>query len=373
MRIILAIPYNPLLEVSGLELISIRLAGEFIRRGHEAMILTKGPGGVWGNGVRIVGLGDIQTIGRWLLQNSDRYDVLQWMEIFPELREFEIQCLWSSLLACHLNKPVYLMVATPGNMKARTEAVWHPLMRESISGFVVFNEAQVDEMGECGIPASRVFVLAAGVDTSEVFRPPGPGERDLLRQRHGWHLSRTYFLYVGRFVDRKKPDFLLRLWAELTDVHASSELVLIGSGMGHRESIEDLVVDLARRTPSVRLLPPVMDTWNYYRAADVVVVPSVREGGPVVVYEAMATGLPVIASAIPGPTSVIRDGETGFLCPPDDAKAFGDAIRHLANNEEARRNVGMRARDFIRKERDIRVVAERYLRLYETGTGFTEK
>ncbi len=366
MRILLIIPYNPFESASGLELISIRLAGEFIQQGHDCQIITLGQSGIWETGVIIKGFTDITAIGRWLLLESYSYDVIQWMEIFPILEEAEYQYLLSYLLKRNFGKFVYLMVATPGNMELRGGGmVWTKLLSKFVDGFIVYNDEQVRELELCGIPSNMIHIFAAGIDTKDMFRPPTVQEHNALREKHGWKRETFYFLFIGRFVDRKRPDFLLKVWNSLFDLHERAELILVGSGLNHPEAIDDVVHELARKTQSVKVLPYVTDTWQYYAASNAFIVPSIRDGGPMVLWEAMSCELPVIGSNISGVNSLISHEQNGILCNPNSQEDFAEAMRYLINNHDQARELGKKARQTICNNRDIHFVANNYLALYK--------
>lgn len=364
MRIVLIIPYNPLQEISGLELITLRLAGQFQRQGHPVIILSKGRSGVVEN-VEILGFPDIYKICQWLLVNHKNYDIVQWMEIFPDVEEMRPQFIFSLLLRRILKKEVLLMVATSENMRRRGGGSgWRCIADKSFSSFVVYNDGQIDEFIKCGFQSAKIHLLASGIDTRSMFTPIEHDEKSILRKNIGINSNKCVVLYIGRFVDRKRPDFLLDIWEEMTEIQPYADLLMIGSGEGHVESIERKIIQKASMIPGVRCIPTVMDTWNYYRCVDIVVIPSVREGEPVVLLEAMACGLPVVASRIQGTIKMIVDKETGILCEPNNKLDFQNAIRYLINNPGERFRIGQLARKRVCAERDIVDVSTRYLDLY---------
>jgi glycosyltransferase involved in cell wall biosynthesis len=104
--------------------------------------------------------------------------------------------------------------------------------------------------------------------------------------------------------------------------------------------------------------------------AHVFAAPSVYEGGPGFVYlEAMACGLPVIACQGNGVSEIVRHGENGFLVPPRDAESLAQTLRLLLSNENLRRGIGRRARDFVGAEADSRICLERLETFYASVAG----
>lgn len=145
-------------------------------------------------------------------------------------------------------------------------------------------------------------------------------------------------LFVGRLRIRKGVEVLLEALARVRKIHPAARLVVAGDGE-HREAVErkirelglDEAVTLLGRcdAPRVRAL---------LRTAAALVVPSIYEGMPLVVLEAMEAGIPVAASRVSGIPEVVEDGETGWLVPPEDPEALAVALaRVLADPEEAMR------------------------------------
>jgi len=107
------------------------------------------------------------------------------------------------------------------------------------------------------------------------------------------------------------------------------------------------------------------DVAEYLRAADLLVLPSRAEGMSNALLEAMACGIPVVASDLPANREVVgRDGRTGCLVAPEDAPGLARAIETLAKAPAGRREIGAAARALVEERFDIRKVAERYRSLY---------
>jgi glycosyltransferase involved in cell wall biosynthesis len=102
-----------------------------------------------------------------------------------------------------------------------------------------------------------------------------------------------------------------------------------------------------------------------YRAADVLLLPSTREGLPNVVLEAMASGLACVVSRLPGVTEpLIADGESGLLIEPDDPAGFAGALTALLADAALRARLGARARRVIETDYSLEKIAGEYVALY---------
>jgi glycosyltransferase involved in cell wall biosynthesis len=103
---------------------------------------------------------------------------------------------------------------------------------------------------------------------------------------------------------------------------------------------------------------------EFFQLADVFVLPSLKEGFPVVVIEAMSCGLPCIATRIGGVVDQIEDGRTGKLVDPGQVQELSDAIQYVATNERERKQWGKAARETVLQRYDISQVISTYQSLY---------
>ena len=206
---------------------------------------------------------------------------------------------------------------------------------------------QADLAWYCGADVERVRVVPCGVDV-DLF---GPGEKSVARARLGLDAERV-LLFVGRTTPIKGLESLLHALAHLKSggLHgAGMRLVIVG---GDRDERRD---DGRRR---VRALAEELGigTWldfrgpqpqpvlpDYYRAADLCLVPSHHESFGMAALEAMACGAPVVASRVGGLATTIQDGVTGVLVPPRDEVALAAAIASLLADDTRRAALGRQA------------------------------
>lgn len=146
--------------------------------------------------------------------------------------------------------------------------------------------------------------------------------------------------FSGRLAEEKAPLAFIDLARRIPD--ARFQFVITGAG-----PLESQVRRRIARLSDTRLsfLGVVDDIGAHIASLDVLVVPSIRDGRPVVVLEALARGVPVIASRVGGLPALVRDGETGFLVEPGDTAAIARQLQHLAQNppelERLRKNARM--------------------------------
>lgn len=242
-----------------------------------------------------------------------------------------------------------------------------PVLRRLIlcnSAFAAISADIERQWRALGVPGERMVRLVSGVDADR-FRPgPGRGVGD-------GHLPRgPRVLFTGRLHPQKNLDFLLASWPPVA-AQTGAHLLLAGQGPD-RDRLEARARALGV-ADSVDFLGAVADPAGLLRTVDAFVLPSVAEGMSNSLLEAMATGLPCLASAIGGNTDLIDDGRTGLLLPPDDALAWSAAlIRVLRDPAEAGR-LGAAARRRIEDEFALPVVVDRYVALYRRLLGRSEE
>lgn len=364
MNIGLVIPYNPLEEIGGLEIGTVRLAQALKKLGHKPIIITKGKSGTR-NGIIIKGKKNIIEISNWLIKNGS-LDVVQWMEIFPESEEINIQCFTSGLLR-YFGKRVFLMVATSKNLERRGNGkLTKTLIKNTFDGYIISNSDQIREFKEYGI-TENVFPLGLGIDTENIFYPADFTTKIELRKKLNLPIDKVLLLFVGRFVERKRADFLLNVWRHLTHIYDKASLVIVGSGMGQHDSNEEKISDMIKHCSNLvhREFGSSLNPSEYYRACDILILPSNREGQPNVLLEAMACGIPVIGSDIPGIIELLRDRKNGFIFSVNNSKELSGTIEELVENEELRVNLGKEGRKLILRTKNIEYVAKQYIKIYK--------
>jgi glycosyltransferase involved in cell wall biosynthesis len=228
-----------------------------------------------------------------------------------------------------------------------------------------------------GIPAARVTTIPNGVDT-ERFAPVDAAGRALERRRLGLPPDVPLVTFIGFWSVEKGPHRVFDAWERARQTSGiDAALLFIGStDASHAEVDSALVEDVRRRVADGQLGSRVIfveqttDVAAYLRASDIFAVPSSREGMSNALLEAMASGLPAIAGAIPGVgESVIDFPSNGYLVPPDDRTALADILAQLFLDPQLRADVGCRARRATVERFAMPAIADRYLALYSELAG----
>lgn len=171
-------------------------------------------------------------------------------------------------------------------------------------------------------------------------------------------------LFAGRLRTRKAVAVLLEAFARLRSEHPEAALVVVGDGEQHDAlgaRAERLGIAGAVRFAGAQPRD-AMGAW--YGAADLFCLPSLYEGFPLAILEAMAAGLPVVATAVAGVPEAVVDGVTGRLVPPEDATALARALSELAADPEGARRMGEAGRRRVETEYAIPRIAAAYLALW---------
>ena len=211
---------------------------------------------------------------------------------------------------------------------------------------------------DVGLPARLVKIIPNGVDTDQ-FRPVP------TRRRR----KRTVLGTAGGLKPVKNHALLIRALADLTAAGHDCEVRIAGEG-SRKEDLERLIaqLDLAGRAS---LVGHCGDMPAFLADLDVFVLPSDSEGHPNVLLEAMASGLPCVATSVGGVPDVLDDGQAGVLVTPGDVSEMVEAIEDLIDQPERRRELGSAGRDracrLYSMDRMTDAYAQMYTRLARRG------
>lgn len=222
------------------------------------------------------------------------------------------------------------------------------------------------------IPDSALRVIPSGVDTKQFL--PTATQRATIRRQYGLSEASTVVLMAGALVKRKSPHTLIEAAAQLhsrrqQDQHAKQAgqalppLYLICGEGPLRQELEGHVRALGLASV-FRFAGFCGDLPAHLAAADIFVHTPVWEGLGVAVIEALAAGLPVVASRVGGIPELITDGETGLLIPAQDPSALSNALLQYLRRPDWARTLGVRGQAKVRTHFDIETTARANEALY---------
>ena len=272
-----------------------------------------------------------------------------------------------------LRKPVVLSLHTAGYDEPEAVerdgslALWAFL---SADRYLTVSRSLFEACRAYGLPPAKVTWVPNGIDLQR-FAPPA--DRSAARRQLDLRGDRPMLIFVGFFSADKQPRVLFDAWLRLHARGVDCDLMFVGeTETGYFEIDARLAVTMkeeaAARALAERLIfvGATHAVAEHLQASDIFVLPSRREGLPVALLEAMACGLPCVASRLAGSTdTIITDGHDGVLVPPGDATAFAEAIAGLLADPARASRLGSAARSTIASRFSSDTVAELWMSVYQ--------
>ncbi len=215
------------------------------------------------------------------------------------------------------------------------------------------------------IPEHKLLTIPNGIDGAYYRNKALSVDKQALRHRYG---LAGFDIVAGLGVRLEEQKGLRVLIEALPSVLAENPgfgLVVAGSG-----SQRGMLENLARRlsvSDQVRFLGPFSELGEFYPLLDIFVLPSLWEGLPLCLLEAMSLGLPIIATRVGGIPSLLDDGRDALLVPPSEPKALSDALLRLMRQPAFAAELGQRVRQSFDRSYDRPVMVRRYLEVYQSG------
>lgn len=194
----------------------------------------------------------------------------------------------------------------------------------------------------------NILQLKYNLDANRVAYIPSGVERRFFVPRQYEAGEKLRLLYAGTWLDQRGIFYLRDALRNLAPRIPGLILTIAGAGIPAEELLRFFGKDLALQI-AVRPVVPAESMQELYAAHDIFVFPSLMEGLPSVLLEAMAGGMPVITTETCGMPDVVENDFNGLLIPPADAAALEEAILRLANSAELRQKLGQAARDSMQR------------------------
>ena len=327
LRLLLAVDS---LDIGGAERHVVDLAASLVQRGHD-VTLACSRGGALESAARGAGVRVRELVGTLVKRRvSARY---AW-ELTRLVRTGHFDLVHAHVYA----SAVAAAAATIGTdvplvVTEHSDATWRTRAARSVHVFALRRAARViavsesirDRLVDEGVPAERIVVIRNAVSDHGA-----PRADPLLRD------GVAIVGAVARLNPEKGVRHFVEAAARVARVRPQTRFVVIGDGP-ERESLETLAREL---DAPVWFLGARGDVPEFVGFLDVLVLPSLSEGTPLVTLEAMSAGVPVVATAVGGVPYQITDGREGLLVPPGDADAIANALLRLVDDRELRREMG---------------------------------
>ncbi len=299
----------------------------------------------------LYGLTYMTTLGFFLWKNRRRFDILQTTYIYLDAIVAGFLRPWAGfkLVVRPACSGAYGDLARFDRMRfwpcvsfldTFTRRVLLRLVQRA-DALVCLTRGLEKELLERAFPPSRLVCIPNDVDPLR-FASPSPSTREAFRTALGIPSALPLILFVGRLVPQKGPDVLLHAFAGMIQGGPPAILHLVGDGP-MRAELEALAKDLGLQE-RVLFVGNQERVHERLQAADLFVLPSRSEGMSNALLEAMATGLPCVATRIDGNLDAIEDSVNGLLVPLEDPEALAKAMQTLLQNKEMARRFGSAAR-----------------------------
>jgi glycosyltransferase involved in cell wall biosynthesis len=216
--------------------------------------------------------------------------------------------------------------------------------------------------------SNNISVIHSGVDLNCFKR--SATESNPKRNELGIPSDYLVVGYVGWLIPIKGVTYLVKAMSEVVQRHPNSLLLLVGKGdeKGEEETKLSKQVENLGIADNVRFLGWRPDVDEIMSCFDIFVLPSLNEGMGRVLVEAMATGLPIVASSVGGIPDLVKDGENGLLVPPANAGALEQAISDLLSDKSRRKHMGETGKKMCRPY-SVEAMVEKIDNLYSRLLG----
>jgi glycosyltransferase involved in cell wall biosynthesis len=299
------------------------------------------------------------ALGCWLIVRGRRFDI--W-----HIHLASRQADWAVLLGGLLRRPTYVKVASggeTGEIRLGQRSAWMTrrigLLR---AGRVqALTDEIAAELQAVGVRPDRIVRIPNGLDLS-IFRPADASSRRAMRRKLGLPFGPPVILYTGRFAEYKGVGDLLRAWPDVA-LRAGGVLVLVGA-----RGWEDRPLALPVDGPRVVSRRWTSDIVEYLQSADVFVYPSHQDGMSNALLEAMACGLPSVATSIPAVEGLLEHERNALLIPPFAPAELSAALLRVLHDEQLRADIGHAAAQTAR-EYSLEGVVSSIERTYAQLTG----
>ncbi|HVG19537.1 MAG TPA: glycosyltransferase [Blastocatellia bacterium] len=258
------------------------------------------------------------------------------------------------------------VIACQRHLKLSNRAVheWGTRLTHRMAHRILVNSEAIRDhiLSRGGARAAKIIVIKNGI-SSIADSPEARDLRDRVRRELELGEDSKLVGMVARLQPVKGHRFFLEAAARVVGKEPKAQFVLVGGGP-LKGDIEDQAARLGIKG-RVHLLGDRTDAARLVASFDLLVLASLHEGLPNAVMEAMAAGVPVVATAVGGTKELIADGETGYLVPPADADALSERIAFALANEADRIRVAEAARRFVNAEFGVERMVASVQRLYD--------
>jgi len=372
------------LDAGGAEALAVDIAGALAARGHDShLVVARGDGPFFDRLSPSVAFHDLDRPRR---DGNQVYRILYFLETCRRLESL-LRAHRIEVLQTHLPKANFLGLVMAwrgvcrvyptvhnnrefdygdgaGRVRRALRRAGYRRMLKECNGVIAVSDqvrdSLADQLGVQPDQRARILVVPNGV------RPAAPvttAERSRLRASLGVTDEQVLIVGAGRLTRQKNFARLIEALGHLEPAGADWRCVIAGDG--ELRSEHEAQIAAASWGSRIRLIGLYGDVPGLFAAADIFCLPSLFEGLPLVLLEAMGAGLPTVAFAIAGVTDVVTEGVQACLAAPDDAEALARALAALLVDAPQRRRLGIAARAQVEARHSFDAVLNRLEQVYQ--------
>lgn len=351
------------LEKGGAEKFLVSLLKNIDREKIEPVVCCLNWKGMWAEELEKKG---IQVIA---LNKKGKIDVKAFVNLIKIIKKGKFQIvnthLWGAdvigrLAAIFAKAPIIISTLhNTDNWKKWWHRVIDRLLCYKTNIFIAVSEAVKKYYNTVGIPLSKITYIPNAIEISSF---DNVGDVRYLYDEIGLTAKNFILVCIGRLSKEKGQRYLLKSISLLRSKYPHINLLLVGYGE-EEIKLKELANNL-NITDMVRFLGYRSDIPQILRIADGLILPSLYEGLPSCVLEAMAASKPVIATKVGGTQDLIIDKETGFLVPPSNTEALASAIENLINLPDKGQKIGKKSREIVVNNFSISSAAQKTTNLF---------
>ena len=350
--------------VGGIGIHAHEMSKQQARLGHDVTVYTANNGNEareeFRDGYKIIRFkNDLKLMG-----NSISFRLFR--ELFKIRNDFDIihahSHLFLSTNLCALVKKMgspSLVITTHGGLIGQTAPLWiHRIYIPTIAKWtfksadkiICYTNEEIAGLKELGIEHNKIVVIHNGINT-KIFTPS-------IREGNA-----NQILWIGRFVPGKGVEYLIDAFNILIKEYPNLKLVMVGKGP-LKENIEQKIRDLnLSKNIIINEFVPNSELPNIYQNSDVFVLPSINEGVPRTILEAMACGLPIVCTALPQLINIVEG--CGLLVPLRYPRALAEAIYRIISDKKLAQKLGETGRKKVVENYSWEDTVNKTINLYE--------
>lgn len=355
MRILQVIP---VLDMAGAETMCQNLSVELHKMGHDVLVIclytkeTPLTANLRKNGVPVAFLG-----------KKTGLDIRCFYRLYRVIRKFQPDVVHSHIYA---GKYAHLAASAAG-VKVKVYTVHNIAQKEATPSDQKINRFLFRRMGVVPVALSeevrQTIVDVYHLNPKEIPIACNGIPMERCNPCSAYQKTATNYIHVGRFCEVKNHANLIRGFVKAHEQYPTIQLRLYGDGP-LRQKMENLVAELQAQD-FIHFMGLTDDVYSAMAKADVFILPSIYEGMPMTLIEAMATGLPIITTPVGGIVDMLEDGKEAAFTGTDPA-SIAEGISSLVENLALRQTLGQAAR-IKAKQFSAEAMAKKYLEIYSEG------